>query len=327
MAETSGRLLELLALLQVPRAWSGTELAERLEVTTRTVRNDVQRLRALGYRIDGFRGPAGGYRMTAGSKMPPLLLDDADVVAITASLLTASTGGVAGMGESAQRALVKLEQVMPSALRRRANALRAAVVNVPPDTEPAVVDPDALGVISAACRDHELLRFEYRTHDSEHATRRVVEPHRIVSWGRRWYLFAYDPAKQDWRTYRVDRMVPNPPAGPTFRPRRPPVDDVAAYVSQGASAAAWRYHTTVTVLAPAAEIAGKVPPASGVVEPIDEQSCTFTTGADSPTTLATHLGLLEVDFRVDGPPDLVAKLGELADRYTRATAPKTDLNR
>ena len=155
MAETSGRLLELLGLLQVPRAWTGTEIAERLEVTTRTVRNDVERLRALGYRIDGFRGSAGGYRMAAGSKMPPLLLDDADVVAITASLLTASTGSVAGMEESAQRALAKLEQVMPPALRRRANALRAAVVNVPADTAPQVVDPDVLAVISAACRDHD----------------------------------------------------------------------------------------------------------------------------------------------------------------------------
>jgi predicted DNA-binding transcriptional regulator YafY len=305
-------------LLQVPRAWTGTELAERLEVTTRTVRNDVERLRSLGYRIDGFRGSAGGYRMAAGSKMPPLLLDDADVVAITASLLTASTGSAAGMEESAQRALAKLEQVMPPALRRRANALRTAVVNVPADTAPPVVDPDVLAVISAACRDHEVLRFDYRNHESERVTRRVVEPHRVVSWGRRWYLFAYDPANQDWRTYRVDRMLPNPPAGPRFRPRRPPVDDVAAYVSRGASAAAWRHHAAVTVFAPAAEIADKVPPAAGVVEPIDDRSCMFTTGADSLATLTTHLGLLDVDFCVDGPPDLVAKLGELAARYAKA---------
>ena len=322
MAETSGRLLELLGLLQVPRPWTGTELAERLEVTTRTVRNDVERLRALGYRIDGFRGSAGGYRLAAGSKMPPLLLDDADVVAITASLLTGSTGSVAGMEENAQRALAKLEQVMPPPLRRRANALRAAIVQVPADTAPPTVDPEALAVISAACRDHEVLRFDYRTHDSDRTSRRVVEPHRLVNWGRRWYLFAYDPAKQDWRTYRVDRMVPNPPAGPRFHPRRPPVDDVAAYVSRGASAAAWRHHATVTVFAPASEIADKLPPAAGVVEPIDDRSCTFTTGADSLTTLATHLGLLDVDFRVGGPPELLAKLRELADRYGRATIPK-----
>lgn len=319
MTETSGRLLELLGLLQVPRPWTGAELAERLDVTTRTVRNDIERLRSLGYRIDGFRGSAGGYRMAAGSKMPPLLLDDADVVVITASLLSAPAGGAAGMEEEAGRALAKLEQIMPPALRRRADALRTAVVNVPADTAPPAVSPDVLAVISAACRDHEVLRFDYRTHDGERATRRVVEPHRLVSWGRRWYLVAYDPAKQDWRTYRADRMVPNPPAGPRFRLRRPPFADVAAYVSRGASAAAWRHHATVTVFAPAAEVAGKVPPTAGLVEPLDDRSCTFTTGADNLTTLATHLGLLDVDFRVDGPPDLVAKLRELATRYTRAT--------
>ena len=321
MADTSGRLLELLGLLQVPRSWTGTELAERLEVTTRTVRNDVERLRMLGYRVDGFRGSAGGYRLAPGSKLPPLLLDDADVIAITASLLTASTGSVAGMEETAQRALAKLEQVMPHALRRRADALRDAVVQVPSDTTPPTVDPEVLAVISAACRDREVLRFDYRTHDSERTARRVVEPHRLVNWGRRWYLFAYDTAKQHWRTYRVDRMVPNPPAGPRFRPRRPPVDDVAAYVSRGTAAAAWRHHATVTVFAAASAVAEKVPPAAGVVEPLDASSCTFTTGAADLTTLATHLGLLDVDFRVDGPPDLVAKLRQLADRYERAVSP------
>ena len=167
MADTSGRLLELLGLLQVPRSWTGTELAERLEVTTRTVRNDVERLRMLGYRVDGLRGSAGGYRLAPGSKLPPLLLDDADVIAITASLLTASTGSVAGMEETAQRALAKLEQVMPHALRRRADTLRDAVVQVPTDTTPPTVDPEVLAVISAACRDREVLRFDYRTHDSE----------------------------------------------------------------------------------------------------------------------------------------------------------------
>jgi predicted DNA-binding transcriptional regulator YafY len=316
---TSGRLLDLLALLQMPRAWSGGELAERLSVTTRTVRNDVERLRVLGYRIDGLRGSAGGYRLAPGTKMPPLLLDDGDVIAIVAGLLTTQAGGIAAMEENAERALAKLEQVMPPALRRRADALRTAVVQVRADEPPPSIDPAVLAVISAACRDHEILRFDYRAHDGDTAERRVVEPHRLVSWGRRWYLFAYDTAREGWRTYRVDRMAPNPPAGPRFTPRGPPVDDVAAFVSRGVSAAAWRYRTTVTVFAPAVELAD-LPPAAGLIEPVDDRTCTFATGADNLTTLATHLGLLDHDFLVDGPPELVAKLRELADRYERATA-------
>src|SRR5262245_50143872 len=252
---TSGRLLDLLALLEMPRLWSGGELAERLGVGARTVRNDVERLRRLGYRIDGFRGSAGGYRLAPGTKMPPLLLDDADTIAITAALLTTETGGIAAMEEDAERALAKLEHVMPPALRRRAEALRAAVVQVRADVPPPSIDPDVLSVISAACRDHEILRFDYRTHNGETAERRIVEPYRLVIWGRRWYFYAYDTARKDWRTYRVDRLIPNPPACPTFAPRPLPIEDVAAHISRGASAAAWRYRTTVTVFAPASEFA------------------------------------------------------------------------
>jgi predicted DNA-binding transcriptional regulator YafY len=218
---TPARLLDLLALLQMPRAWSGTELAARLRVTTRTVRNDIERLRMLGYRIDGTRGSAGGYRLAPGTKMPPLLLDDADVIVITASLLTAQTGSVAGMQEHAQRALGKLEQVMPPALRRRADSLRGAVVQVGVDAAAPSIDPDVLALISAACRDHEILRFDYRSHQSDRSTRRIVEPHRLVNWGRHWYLFAYDTGRKHWRTFRVDRIEPNPPAGPRFTPRPP----------------------------------------------------------------------------------------------------------
>ncbi len=315
---TPGRLLDLLALLQMPRLWTGSELAERLGVTPRTLRNDIERLRMLGYRIDGLRGAAGGYRLAPGTKMPPLLLDDSDVIAITAGLLTTQTGSIAGMEGNAARALAKLEHVMPSALRRRADALRKAVVQVRADAPPPSIDPEVLAVVSAACRDHEILRFDYRAHDGDDAVRRIVEPHRLVNWGRRWYLFAYDTGRDDWRTFRVDRMIPNPPAGPKFTPRKPPVEDVAAYVSRGASAAAWRYRTTVTVCAPASVFA-EMPPAAGLIEPVDDHSCTFTTGADNLTTLATHLGLLDHDFHVDDPPELVDKLGELAGRYARAT--------
>ena len=178
--------------------------------------------------------------------------------------------------------------------------------------------PDVLALISAACRDHEILRFVYVTHGTDKRSRRIVEPHRLVNWGRRWYLFAYETARKEWRTYRVDRMTPSPPAGPRFRARRPPVDDVAAYVSRGASAAAWNHHATVTVFAPAADILDRLTPAAGVIEPVDEHTCRFSTGADDLTTLATHLGLLDVDFRVDDPPELVEKIHQLAARYARA---------
>ena len=302
----------------MPRAWSGGELAERLGVTTRTLRNDIERLRVLGYRIEGFRGSTGGYRLAPGTRMPPLLLDDGDVIAITAGLLTTQTGSIAGMEENAERALAKLVHVMPPALRRRADALRTAVVQVRADAPPPSIDPEVLSVISAACRDHEILRFDYRGHDGDKAVRRIVEPHRLVNWGRRWYLFAYDTGREDWRTFRVDRMIPNPPAGPKFTPREAPVDDIAAYVSRGTSSAAWRYRTTVTVSAPASAFA-EMPPAAGLIEPVDDHTCTFTTGADSLTTLATHLGLLDHDFHVDDPPELIDKLRELADRYGRAT--------
>jgi predicted DNA-binding transcriptional regulator YafY len=321
VAQTAGRLLDLLALLQVRRAWTGGELAERLGVTDRTVRNDVARLRALGYRVEGVRGTAGGYRLAAGTRMPPLLLDDADVVAIAVGLLTTTAGGVAGLDDNAPRALGKLQQVRPPALQRRVDALRDAVLRVPPDDQLPAVDPDLLAVIAAACRDHLVLRFDYRSHDAEHASRRRVEPYRLISWGRRWYLLAFDPARDGWRTYRVDRLVLSPPPGPRFRPREAPAEDVAAYVSRGAASAAWQHHATVTVQAPASALAAKVPAAAGIVEAVDDRTCRFTTGADTVATLAAHLGRLDADFRVDGPPALVAQLRTLADRYRRAIEP------
>ncbi|QGG95232.1 helix-turn-helix transcriptional regulator [Actinomarinicola tropica] len=313
---TAARLLDLLALLQVPRSWPGQELAQRLGVAPRTLRNDVERLRSLGYRIDGVRGPAGGYRLGSGARMPPLLLDEEDVVAVAASLLT-QRGHVAGLDESAERALAKLEQIMPPALQRRAAALRVAVVQVPADAPAAPVDAEVLSVVSAACRDHEVLRADYRRHDSATTERRIVEPYRIVTWGRRWYLYAYDTVRRDWRTFRMDRLVPNPPAGPRFAPRPLPVDDVAAHVSRGAAAAAWTHRATVVVLAPAAELA-HVPGAAGTIEPLDDRTCRFTTGAEDLRTLAVHLGRLGWDFRVEEPDELRDELRTLAERYARA---------
>ncbi len=203
MSETSSRLLELLSLLQARRDWPGAELAERLEVSGRTIRRDVERLRDLGYPVESLSGPAGGYRLRAGTAMPPLLLDEDEAIAIAVGLRTAARASVTGIEETSIRALVKLEQVLPAHLRRRVSALGSATI-APPVTGPTV-DPQHLTVIAAACRDSECLRFAYRSRDGTE-TRREVEPHSLVNLGRRWYLVAWDRRREDWRTFRVDRL-------------------------------------------------------------------------------------------------------------------------
>lgn len=320
MLETSARLLRLLSLLQSRPDWPGPELAERLAVTTRTVRSDVERLRSLGYPVHATRGAVGGYRLGAGAALPPLLLDDEEAVAVTVGLRTAAGGSVAGIEEASLRALAKLEQVLPARLRRRVNALQSYTVAVPPDTAGPKVDPAVLTTIAGACRDHQRLRIDYRNHGGA-ASRRTVEPYRLVNWGRRWYLVAWDVEREDWRTFRVDRIEPRTPTGSRFTPRDLPAGDVAAYVSGRVSAAAWRYRARVTVHAPADTIAERITPAVGVLEAVDERTCVLDTGADSLETLAVYLGMLGVDFEVDDPPELIAYLRELSDRYRRASLP------
>jgi predicted DNA-binding transcriptional regulator YafY len=323
MLETSARLLRLLSLLQNKSDWTGTELAERLEVSGRTVRADIERLRVLGYPIEGLRGSTGGYRLGAGAAMPPLLLDDEEAVVVTVGLRAAAAGSIGGSGaieETALRALTKLERVLPPRLRRRAAALRAFTVAVRTDPAGPAVDPATLSTLAAACRDHEGIRFDYENHGKA-ASRRAIEPYRLVNWGRRWYLLAYDPGRADWRTFRVDRMRLRTPNNPRFTPRPLPTDDVAAYVSGGASAAAWRWRADIVVDAPAADIAARINPAVGTVEPLpDGRRCVLHTGADSVETLAVHLSLLDTDFTVTGPPELVAHMRVLAERYARSTA-------
>ncbi|WP_049570879.1 helix-turn-helix transcriptional regulator [Streptomyces sp. SBT349] len=317
MLETSARLLRLLSLLQTPREWTGNELAERLDVTSRTIRNDVERLRRLGYPVHATRGAVGGYRLGAGSSLPPLLLDDEEAVAITVGLRTAASGSVTGIEESSLRALAKLEQVLPSRLRRRVGALQAFTVSVRPTRQERGVSPDVLTTLAAACRDHERLRFDYETHDAT-TGRRDVEPYRLVNWGRRWYLVAWDTDRADWRTFRADRISPRTPTGPRFAPRPLPDEDIAAYVSRGIATAPWRHRARVTVHAPASVIAERLPPTAGTVEPLDEHSCRVTTGADSAETLASWLGVLGADFDGSDDPELAAALRAMADRYRRA---------
>jgi len=313
--DTSERLLKLLSLLQARPDWTGPELAERLEVSGRTVRKDVERLRRLGYPVHASPGVGGGYRLGAGAALPPLLLDDEEAVAVAVGLRTAAGGAVAGIEETSLRALVKLEQVLPSRLRHRVNALHSAMAAV--QSGGPTVDAEVLTAIAAAIRDRLRLRFDYRLHDGS-AGVRDVEPHRMVSWGRRWYLVAFDADRRDWRTFRVDRLRPRTPTGPRFTPRRVPGGDVTAYVEKTVGQATWRYRARVLLHAPASSLAGRLPPAVEL-EPADDRTCIATAGADDPTTLALYLGLLNVDFDILDAPELAEALAELAARYTRAS--------
>nr|WP_062335057.1 transcriptional regulator [Herbidospora sakaeratensis] len=315
MLETSARLLRLLSLLQARRDWPGRDLADRLGVSDRTVRRDVERLRELGYPVHASRGTDGGYRLGAGTAMPPLLLDDEEAVAVAIGL----RHGVPGIEETSARALTKLEQVLPSRLRHRVDALRASTEPVPADRPGPAVDAAVLSTLATACRNRERLRFDYRSHDGS-STLRVVEPHRIVSWGRRWYLVAWDVDRDDWRTFRVDRLAPRTPTGPRFPPRDPPEGGAAAYVARGVSSAAWRWRARVVVHAAADVVTERVNPAVGVVEAVDERTCVLDTGAENISSLAVHLGLLDLEFEVSGPPELVEHLRLVAERFTRATA-------
>jgi predicted DNA-binding transcriptional regulator YafY len=314
MPDTSARLLRLLSLLQARRDWTGTELAARLDVTTRTIRHDMDRLRGLGYPVDARPGVAGGYRLGSGGALPPLLLDDEEAVAVAVGLRTAASGSIAGIEETSVRALAKLQQVLPARLRHRVSAFQTAL---PVPSRRPRVDPDVLTLIASACRDHERLRFDYQAHSGT-ASRRVVEPYRLVHDRQRWYLVAWDTGRDAWRTFRVDRIEPRPPAGPRFTPRPlPPDREIAAQVARGVGEATWRYRARVIVHAPAAHVRDRLPiPVS--VESLGEDRCVFEPGSDHPQMLALYLGLLDADFTIEDSPELVAALDELTGRYRRA---------
>ena len=315
VTQTSSRLLQLLSLLQARREWPGSALAERLEASGRTIRRDVGRLRDLGYPVESTSGPAGGYRLRAGSAMPPLLLDDDEAIAIAVGLGTAARASVTGIEESAVRALVKLEQVLPAHLRRRVRALGQATV-VPPLGGPTV-DAQHLTVIATACRDGECLRFAYRSRDGTDS-RRLVEPHTLVHLARRWYLLAWDLDRGDWRTFRVDRLAKPASTGTRFTPRRLPTKDAASYVERSIAGAPSRFHARVTLHAAASQITKRLPPHAGTIESIDEQHCLYQTGDDDLTWLALRLAMLGVDFDVHEPPELADHLQVLADRLRKA---------
>ena len=312
---TSSRLLTLLSLLQGRRDWPGNELAERLEVSPRTIRRDVERLRQLGYPVESMSGPAGGYQLAAGAAMPPLLFDDDEAIAIAVGLRTAAGGSVRGIEETSVRALVKLEQVLPAHLRRRVRALQASTVTLAPAGGPQV-DAGHLTIIAAACRDRERLGFGYQARDGA-GSRREVEPHSLVSVGRRWYLVAWDCGRTDWRTFRLDRMS-KPSPGRRFEPRKLPVRDAATYVAESLSAAPARYEARVTVHAPAAELRARRW-LGGSVEPLDSGRCELRTSDDNLDWLAMRIAMLDWDYEVHEPPELVGRLRAMGARIARAT--------
>ncbi|UKY49325.1 helix-turn-helix transcriptional regulator [Streptomyces inhibens] len=319
MLETSARLLRLLSLLQAHREWSGAELADRLDVTPRTVRRDIDRLRELGYPVHSAPGTAGGYRLGAGAELPPLLLDDEEAVAVAVGLRTAAAGGVEGIEETSVRALAKLEQVLPHRLQRRVGALNAVTVPMLGSGGPRV-DPHVLTELAHACRDCHRLRFDYTAHNGT-ASRRTVEPHRLVCAQRRWYLVAWDVDRADWRTYRADRITPTPPHGPRFTPRTPPAEDLAAYVSRGISTQAYAKQATVLLHASVEQAEARISPSAGVLEAVDERHCLLRTGAHSLELMVIHIVLTGFDFEVREPPELLDRVREIRDRLARALEP------
>jgi predicted DNA-binding transcriptional regulator YafY len=258
---------------------------------------------------------AGGYRLGAGAALPPLLLDDEEAVAVAVGLRTAASGSIAGIEETSLRALAKLQQVLPSRLRHRVSAFRSHALLMP--SAGPQVDPDVLTVIAGACRDHQLLRFDYLAHSGT-ASRRSVEPYRLLNSRRRWYLFAWDTGRGDWRTFRVDRIEPKPPAGPRFTPRAlPPDREIAERTARGVGEATWRYRARVIVHAPAAHVRARLPiPVE--LESLGENRCAFEAGSDSPEMLALYLGMLDADFTLVDSPELVDALRALTRRYQRA---------
>jgi predicted DNA-binding transcriptional regulator YafY len=315
---TSARLLRLLSLLQTPRDWTGTELAERLEVSPRTVRNDVERLRALGYPVHATRGSVGGYRLEAGTSLPPLLLEDDEAVAVAIGLRTATGGAVTGIEETSLRALAKLEQVLPPRLRRQVNTLQRVTVHVRRRQQPTV-DPAMLSEIARLAREHFTLRFDYSDR-RQTASQRRVEPYRIVNAGQRWYLVAWDLDRAAWRTFRVDRIRAGMSPGPRFTPRELTDAEVEELVSRGVPVEAREHQARILVKAPAADLAARFGRWLGTITPVDDTSCVVETGADNLEMLSAYLGLFGADFSVTEPPELVGAIRALAARYAAATA-------
>ncbi|MGB3484628.1 MAG: YafY family protein [Mycobacterium sp.] len=316
MSETTSRVLRLLGLLQARRVWTGGELAERLGVTGRCVRRDIERLRELGYPVHASTGHGGGYQLGAGAALPPLLLDPEEAVAMAVCLRLAAGGSVAGVGESALRALSKLDQVMPARLRSQVSAVHESTVTLTSGSD-TPVEPEALMTLARACRDHEHIDSGY-TDIRGARTQRRLEPYQLVTTGRRWYLLAYDRDKQDWRTLRLDRMADVSARGSTFTPRDAP--DAAAYVSRSLSSSPYRYVARVRYHASSEVVSQHFSPSSATVEPEGPDSCLVTAGADNPEWILLYLAMVGVDFEVLGPPEVIEGAKAMAQRIAASVS-------
>jgi predicted DNA-binding transcriptional regulator YafY len=317
MASPSLRMMRLLSLLQTHRYWPGAELADRLEVSLRTLRRDVDRLRELGYPVEAQRGVDGGYQLAAGASLPPLVLDDDEAVALALGLQAAAQAPVAGLADSSVRALAKVAQVMPPRLRRRVEALRAATVTSPWNGPPPQLDATVLTAVAQACRDVVRLRFAYSSAGGER-TEREVEPLRLVPLGRRWYLVAYDLGRHDWRSFRLDRLERPSATGIRFRPRELPAPDAATFVREGLRNLPVTYTIDVIVEASSDAVRSRIG-AWSTVEPFDGGGrCRVTMTADTLSWPTLALAMVEAEFTVVRPPELVEYLRELADRFSRA---------
>ncbi|MFF9626162.1 helix-turn-helix transcriptional regulator [Streptomyces griseosporeus] len=315
--DTPARLLQLLSLLQTPREWPGGELAERLGVSRRTVRRDIDRLRDLGYPVQATMGADGGYRLVAGKAMPPLVLDDEEAVAIAVGLRAGAGHAVEGVDEASVRALAKLEQVLPSRLRHRVSTLQAATTPLTSGDGPSIA-PETLTVIASAVAGHERLRFAYRAADGAES-RRVCEPYRLVSTGRRWYLVAYDLDRADWRTFRVDRVSEPFATGLRFAPRELPTGNAAEFLRRSMQRQQSSYVFEVDFTAPAETVASRLPGWLGTPEPLPDGTCRLRAEVSDPVEwLAVRLAMLGIDFHVHEPAALITCVHQLGTRLTRA---------
>lgn len=320
-----GRMLRLLSLLQSRREWSGRELSDRLGVTERTVRRDVERLRSLDYPVTGTTGTAGGYRLRSGTHLPPLQLNDDEAIAVALGLVGAAGGGVSGIAESSMSALAKLEQVLPARLRPQLAAVSSSAEAIPRPGVPQV-DPGALAVLARCCRNHEIVAFDYNGRQRA-ASRRRVEPHQLLTLAWRWYLLAFDPDRDDWRIFRVDRIAAVTPVLHRFTPRALPAADAASYLVESFASAQYRHTVRLTVEAPASAVSSAFEGVvRGIVEPVGPSSCVVRFSADTPALLLTQVAAIASlgTFVVDqATPETAALIAEVGDRLKRGFAAVT----
>ena len=308
-------MLRLLSLLQTHRYWPGPELSDRLEVSPRTLRRDVDRLRELGYTVDAVRGAAGGYQLRAGGSLPPLLLEDDEAVAVAVGLRTAATSAVAGADDRSVQALAKVLALMPPRLRRQMDAVSSQTETPGPWEGAPTVDAMVLTTLAQACRDDELVEFDYTAREAE-TTHRRVEPFRLVALGRRWYLVSYDRDRQDWRSFRLDRISGPHPTGLKFRPRDLPAADALTFVQQGIRRMPQQYAVRVRVAA-AAEVVEREVGRWGSVTPVGE-GCVLEMNVDSLDWPVMVLASAGADFVVESPRELADRIAEVGARFARA---------